>query len=299
MNYMKKSDLALSLPQRLILLLCIFLVCYILTMAAVYVLGRLFDGDPAKALRISAVLQDLLTFIIPAVATALMVTRRPAELLCMLQAPKLAVIFAVTAILFISIPLQENIIYWNYHVRLPESMASFEQAARTLEDTAFNTMKVLLANTSVLSLIVNVLIIGVMAGLSEELLFRGCFQRLLTTGGVNVHVAVWTVALCFSALHFQLFGFVPRMLLGAYFGYLLVWTGSVWVPVTAHILNNVMFVVTAWQQARLHGPDAINNEPSQWPWLYVAISLAATAVCLFGIYKISKSERLVGGIGRS
>lgn len=255
------------------MLLCIFLVCYILTMAAAYVLGRLFDGDPAKALRISAVLQDLLTFIIPAVATALMVTRRPAELLCMLRPPKLAVIFAVTAILFISIPIQENIIYWNYHIQLPESMATFEQAAQNGKRCVRHNERTP-TNTSVLSLIVNVLIIGIMAGLSEELLFRGCFQRLLTTGGVNVHVAIWTVAFCFSALHFQFFGFVPRMLLGAYFGYLLVWTGNVWVPVTAHILNNVMFVVTAWQQARLHGPDAINNEPSQWPgsmWLSVSL----------------------------
>lgn len=291
MNSMKKSDLVLSLPQRLILLFCVFLICYILTMVGAYVLGRLFADDPAKALRISAVLQDLLTFIIPAVVTALLVTRRPARLLCMMRPPALTVILLVTAILFISIPLQENIIYWNYNIELPQSMEAFEQAARKMEDAAFGTMKELLANTSVLSLIVNVLIIGVMAGLSEELLFRGCFQRLLTTGGVNVHAAIWIVAFCFSALHFQFFGFVPRMLLGAYFGYLLLWTGSVWVPVTAHILNNVMFVVTAWQQARLYGPDAIDNEPSLWPVHYAALSLVGTAICIYAIYRVSKSEK--------
>ena len=57
MNSMKKSDLVLSLPQRLILLFCVFLICYILTMVGAYVLGRLFSDDPAKALRISAVLR--------------------------------------------------------------------------------------------------------------------------------------------------------------------------------------------------------------------------------------------------
>lgn len=283
---MKKSDLALTLPQRLILLFCIFLICYILTIAGSYVLGRLLEGNPAKALRISAVLQDILTFIIPAVVTALMVTRRPAELLDLLQRPSVMSIVYVTAILFISIPLQENIIYWNYHIELPESLSAFEEAAHKMEDAAFGTMKTLLADTSVLSLIVNVLIIGVMAGLSEELLFRGCFQRLLTTGGVNIHAAVWIVAFCFSALHFQFFGFVPRMLLGAYFGYLLVWTGSVWVPVAAHILNNMMFVVTAWQQARLYGPATIDNEPSQWPWPYAVLSAIGSALCMYGIYRL-------------
>ena len=40
------------------------------------------------------------------------------------------------------------------------------------------------------------------------------------------------------------------MLLGAYFGYLLIWTGSLWAPVAAHMLNNMMFVLTAWLQVR-------------------------------------------------
>ena len=79
----EKKDMALSLAQRLLLLLCLFLVCYILTAAASYLLGRLLVGRPAAALRISAMLQDVLTFIVPAVITAVMVTRRPAELLCL------------------------------------------------------------------------------------------------------------------------------------------------------------------------------------------------------------------------
>ena len=47
-------------------------------------------------------------------------------------------------------------------------------------------------------------------------------------------------------LHFQFFGFVPRLLLGAIFGYLLHWTGSLWVPIIAHALNNSVVVVSAY-----------------------------------------------------
>lgn len=287
---MKKSDLVLTLGQRLLLLLCTFLVCYILTMAAAYVLGRVLGGNIAGAMRISAVLQDFLTFIIPAIVTALLVTRRPAELLCLTRKPKALSLLLVAVVLTVSVPAQEAVIYWNYHLTLPESMASFENTARTMENAAFETMKTLLANDSVAALIVNILIIGVLAGLSEEFLFRGCFQRLLTTGGVNRHVAVWIVAICFSAMHFQLFGFVPRTLLGAYFGYLLLWTGSLWVPVTAHILNNVMFVITAWQQVRAEGVASLDNEPSLWPaWLTVT-SVAATAIALYLTCKTGKSH---------
>ena len=281
---MKKSDLVLSLGQRLLLLLCTFLVCYVLTVAASYVLGRALSGNIAGALRISAVLQDVLTFIIPAIVTALLVTRKPAELLCLTKKPGALTLILVAAVLAVSVPIQEAVIYWNYHMSLPASLSAFENVARALEDAAFTTMKNLIANDSVAALAVNILIVGVLAGISEELLFRGCFQRLLTTGGVNKHLAVWIVSICFSAMLFQIFGFVPRTLLGAYFGYLLLWTRSLWVPVAAHILNNVMFVISAWLQIRTEGIESLDNTPSLWPvWLTVA-STAATAFSLYLIW---------------
>ncbi len=276
---MKKTDLVLSLGKRLLLLLCIFLVCFVLTMAASYVIGRLLGGNPAGAMRISAVLQDVLAFIIPAVVTALIVTRRPAELLCIRTSVNPLTLAAVVVAAVVSIPALEAIIYWNYNWTFPESMQAFADSARQMEEQAAGAMKLLLADTSVPALIVNILIVGLFAGFSEELLFRGCFQRLLVTGGVNRHLAVWLVAIAFSAMHFQLFGFVPRLLLGAYFGYLLLWTSNIWVPVTAHVLNNTMYVIIAWHQARSGAAD-ITDTPELWPWWLTALSVVATAAIL-------------------
>lgn len=283
---MKRSDLVLSLGQRLLLLLFIFIVCYGITSVAVYLLSRALAGNMPAALRIGAVLQDVFSFIVPAVATALIVTRKSAELLKVAVAPRLKYIGLLIAMLFLSIPIQENIIYWNYHIALPESLAGFGRWARELEDAGFSTMSVLLGNPSVGALIVNLLIIGFAAGFSEELLFRGCFQRLLTTGGVNRHVAVWTVAFVFSAMHFQFYGFVPRMLLGAYFGYLLIWTGSLWVPIIAHTLNNMMFVLVAWLQVRSGQP--LTDEPTLYPWYLAAASAACVYIILLLFYKSRK-----------
>ncbi|MDE6028127.1 MAG: CPBP family intramembrane metalloprotease, partial [Muribaculaceae bacterium] len=42
------------------------------------------------------------------------------------------------------------------------------------------------------------------------------------------------------------FGFVPRLLLGAFFGYLLYWSKSIWVSAFAHALNNSIVVATAY-----------------------------------------------------
>ncbi|MCM1066010.1 MAG: CPBP family glutamic-type intramembrane protease [Muribaculaceae bacterium] len=287
-----KSDLVLSLGQRLLLLLCTFLICFVLTAAASYLLGRVLAANPAAAVRISAVTQDFLTFIIPAIVTALLVTRRPAELLALTRRPSLVAVAATIVAMGVSLPAQEAIIYWNYHISLPEALAGFEAAARAMESAAGGTMRLLMADTSTPALILNLLIVGLLAALSEELLFRGCFQRLLTTGGVNRHVAVWAVAFCFSALHMQLFGFVPRLLLGAFFGYLLLWSGSLWLPVTAHALNNTLFVLSAWHQVRAEGAEALDAAPELWPaWLTVA-SIAATAAALLWLRKCANGKTL-------
>ncbi|MDE6269714.1 MAG: CPBP family intramembrane metalloprotease, partial [Muribaculaceae bacterium] len=132
----------------------------------------------------------------------------------------------------------------------------------------------------------NILIIGVAAGVSEELFFRGALQRLLSTGGMSTHAAVWTAAVVFSAMHLQFFGFVPRMLLGAYFGYLLVWSRSIWLPAAAHALNNTVYVIMQWYYLRNGEPDVtIDNVGlgSTWPWAIV--SLAATILLIVITYR--------------
>ncbi len=290
---MKRSDLVLSLGQRLFLLLCMFLICYVLTVVLSYLTSRALVARPAAALRIGALIQDVVTFIIPAVACSVFVCRRPASMLC-LQKPGPVMLLLVALMLAVSVPLQEAVIYWNYHIALPESMAAFEEVSRSLEDTAFSTMKVLLGDTGTGGLILNLLVVGVAAGFAEELFFRGCFQRLLVTGGVNVHLAIWAVAACFSALHLQFFGFVPRMLLGAYFGYLLLWTGSIWVPVTAHVLNNMIFVFTAWLHVRSNGIDALTNDPSMWSLWPTLGSAAATGAVLYAMWRLRQSAEHSG-----
>lgn len=281
---MNKKDLVLSLPQRLILFGCLFILGYSITLGMTYFLGMVMKGNPAGAMRIASVIQDVMAFIVPAVATAVLISRRPAELLCLTGGLNLTWIALVGALLFFSIPVSEAIIYWNEHITLPPAFAELEDTMRTMENTATQTSRLLMSNPSVLALIVNILIIGVGAGVAEEMLFRGCFQRLLMTGGINHHIAIWTVAVIFSAIHFQFFGFVPRMLLGAYFGYLMFWSKSVWIPAIAHTLNNSMVVITAWGEVRLHPDQSLDTTATLPPEWLIVLSLILTAVTLGLMY---------------
>ncbi len=280
-NTSAKDEFPMNLrpTQTICLLLCIFIICYILTTLAVFAVTRATAGNQVAGLRISAILQDVLLFVVPAVATAMISTRYPAQLLCLMQAPRVKLIVIIIAVLVVSIPAQDAVIYWNYHWSwLPPAV---EQFARNLEEAAESTLSTFMADDSAISLIINIIIIGVAAGFSEELLFRGTILRLLMRSRLNTHVCIWLVAIIFSAMHFQFFGFVPRMLLGAYFGYLLVWTRSVWMPAIAHVLNNTVYVVAAWVQMRSSGMEAAGTEPTLWSFTATAASAVLTIGLLY------------------
>lgn len=235
-------QLTLTLNKRLLLLLCTVVVGFFITGVLAALLMAAFSPT-TFVVRMVTMLQDILVFIVPPVATAVIVTRRPASLLCLDSRPGLLPALVWMLLIVVSIPAMNVVVAANASVPLPAGVRDMLLAA---ENHAAETIAVLCGPHTVGNLIVSVLIVGVMAGVGEELLFRGGLQRMLTTGGVNPHTAIWVTAAVFSLVHFQMLGFVPRMLLGAMFGYALYYTGSIWVPMLMHTLNNTIYVVSQW-----------------------------------------------------
>lgn len=101
-----------------------------------------------------------------------------------------------------------------------------------------------------LTLMINLVVMALLPALGEELLFRGVFQRLMQRSGVSAHLSVWLAAALFSAIHMQFLGFVPRLLMGAVLGYLLLWSGNLWYPIIAHFANNAAAIILSFAQQR-------------------------------------------------
>ena len=114
------------------------------------------------------------------------------------------------------------------------------------EDKAKEAILGLISEKGVIPFVINLFVIAIIAGITEEFLFRGALFSIIRRKIKNPHVIIWIIAAIFSAIHLQFYGFVPRMLLGALMGYLLYWTGSIWVPVFAHFLNNAIGVVSMY-----------------------------------------------------
>lgn len=240
------------------------------------------DGFSAKGMRIFTVVQDLLVFILPAVIAAFVATRLPASLLSINVKPRLFTVVMAIIVMLTSLPAMEWLIEWNNNLHLPESMSSIEEALRSMEDSASTGIGALSGGDSVGDLIMGILIIGVLTGIAEELFFRGALQNLfMSMPRVKKHFAIWAAAFIFSFMHFQFFGFLPRLLLGAYFGYLIWWSGSVWVPVIAHAVNNSLVVLLSWVSLRSGVAETVEKAASVnigSDWYTILLSVAVTAL---------------------
>jgi membrane protease YdiL (CAAX protease family) len=275
--------LSLTLGKRLAFFACITAFCLIVTSVIVGFISYKAGTSSVPMMRIAAVLQDVFLFIVPALVTAILITRLPATFLAVDKKPKgLSIVIAI-ATMIVSIPAMNALITFNEGIHLPESMSALEAAMRQAEAAAQQSVATLLGGDTIGSLVVSVLIVGVLAGFSEELFFRGTFLRLLTTGNVNKHVAIWVVAFVFSAMHMQFYGFMPRMLLGAFFGYMMCWSGSLWLPIIMHVLNNSIYIIGEWSAS---GEDVSINTFGAENILAIIIS---TVLTVAGLYTLRKS----------
>lgn len=140
-------------------------------------------------------------------------------------------------------------------------------------------------------LIMNLLLIGVIAGVGEELVFRGVIQRFVAQASSNLHIAVWTSALLFSLIHFQPEGFIPRFLLGAFLGYLLLWTGNLWSSIFAHMSFNSIQVLLFYYFPQETIEDSLNMEPDFSPWISIS-SVGLFIFACYAIWNMNKKEHI-------
>lgn len=205
------------------------------------------------ALLCASVAQNLLAFAFPAWIIGRVLTGSDSgsfKMLGIFSCPSLKNLFGALCLFIIALPVIEQLILWNESMKLPEIMAGLEKTLRAWEDASQTITQRLLSDYSVGGLVSGVICIGIITGCCEEIFFRGAMQTILSKSQLGSIGAIWVTAIVFSVLHFQFFGFFPRMVLGLGFGYLFYWTRSIWVSAFVHTLNNSLVVIVAWLEGR-------------------------------------------------
>ena len=156
-------------------------------------------------------------------------------------------LFPILLLMFVLfLPILNLSVELNNLLQLPEWLFELENWMRNAEDSAMEKTTALLKMNGYRDLFINILLIGVLPAVGEELAFRGVIQQTLIKKSNNAHWGIWGAAFIFSFIHFQFFGFLPRLLLGAFFGYLFYWSKSLWLPILGHFINNTSAVLIAF-----------------------------------------------------
>ena len=201
-------------------------------------------------------------------------------------------ILVVTALIVISFMAINTIfIEWNAAFTFPDFMKEFGDWARAQETKAELLTKFFTTFNSTGDFLFGVVVIALLPAIGEELVFRGMLQPEIYRASGNHHAAIWVSAIIFSAFHMQFFGFVPRMLLGALFGYLYVWSGNLLFPMIAHFVNNGFSVLMMYLYQR--GTITVDmDSPEAAPWPLVASFTLIFAALLFYFKKYHASQNL-------
>ena len=250
--------------------------------------------------------QSAAMFLLPPLCMAYLWSKQPLEWL-KVKGERLKVksegVWAVLLML-VALPAINLLAHINEQMALPAFLEPLEAWMKTQEETAKNLTDQFMHVTTFGGLIINLLLMAVLPAISEELTFRGVLMNLFKVKGERLkvkgesvpHLAIWCSAILFSAIHLQFYGFVPRMLMGALFGYMLVWTGSLWTPILMHFTNNAMAVILYFVSLRagwdIEMMDAIGTNDTLW------LGVVSMVITIVGIYAFRRSTTMSNASSR-
>ena len=206
------------------------------------------DAQSVVALKWLQVLQTFATFLAPAILCAWMwdENKQPFAWLKMNHAPSWQDVLIVLAIMLCALPAINLLADLNSRVVLPEGLSGLEQWMKAREQEAADLTRRFLQADHIGTMILNIGLMALFPAFAEEISFRGTLQQTIThhPSPISRHLAIWATAIIFSAIHIQFYGFIPRMLMGAMFGYIFVWSGNLWLPIIMHFTNNTIAVMS-------------------------------------------------------
>ena len=291
-----KMEQSHLMAKLIVWLGCIFVMFSLVTL---YIAICAFDGIKfdVTALKWIQLAQTIALFLVPSSLVAYLVSKSPIKWLKLDTRPEVKSVLWAIGIMLVALPAINLLADLNQQMVLPTWLSGVEEWMKSKEAEAEWLTKQFMSATTIGGLLVNLFLMAVLPAVSEEITFRGVLQQLFQASKVSMiqaskvpHLAIWCTAIIFSAIHMQFYGFIPRMLLGALFGYMFVWTGSLWVPMLMHFVNNGMAVLlyyianrAAWDMDKV---DAVGTGNTLWMGV---VSLVLTIV---GIYMFRRSTTM-------
>jgi membrane protease YdiL (CAAX protease family) len=299
-----RAALAKSPFLQLILLLCLCLIFVVIFsviggLLALTIYGfnpseinNLGDPEIVKGMKLLQLFSALGLFIVPPLLYGLFTSKHPVESLGLSKVAVPLNYVLIVVLMVVLTPFLSWVIELNAGLVLPDFLSDIEAWMRSGESKAEGLTKAFLTFDGIGSLLLVMVIVAIVPAIGEELLFRGVLQKIMISWTKNPHAGIWIAAFLFSALHLQFFGFFPRLLLGALFGYLFLWSNALWLPILGHFINNGSVVMASYFY-----PELINDTDFSFfgagngSLAIYLLSFIFTLAILFSIWKLNRKEK--------
>ena len=271
-----------STGMRFFLYLIILLISSIIGIAIAFPL--MTAGD--MGLKIGQGISSIMMFVVPPIVYYF-ITRKEQQMQALgLRRPDHPwwLILISAAVIFVSVPVTTTLTTWNESMSLGGALSQLEKLLKELEETAQAATEKMLNVNTIGGLLLNLLIIALIPAVGEELTFRGVLQQSLTRK-MNPHLAIFLSAAIFSFIHFQFYGFLPRLFLGVLLGYMFYITNSLWASMLMHFLNNGTAVVLYYLSNKGIIEDAEHFGETQNVWILFASALLTSGLIVFSLAK--------------
>jgi hypothetical protein len=171
------------------------------------------------------------------------------------------------------------IFWWLVHANWPEARRLRQQVERLISE--------LFPRASLVELAA----VAAVAGVSEELLFRGVAQSLLARWSTPM-IALIVASLIFGLFHaVSLLYFVVATLAGAYFGWLMVTFGDLVAPIVAHAFYD--FIALAYLTRQLNARVSTRLKMQrQVPWRPIMNGLAIKTITCQQLHELSRAKQV-------
>ncbi|MBN2830420.1 MAG: CPBP family intramembrane metalloprotease [Candidatus Cloacimonetes bacterium] len=134
------------------------------------------------------------------------------------------------------------------------------------------------------------MIIAVLPGFCEEMMFRGFMYRFFENG--KKWFPIVASAMLFAIYHLDMFRLLPAFLLGLYLGFLLQRTNSIYITILAHSLNNGIAVLLSrfqevpWMQVFISDNGEINL-------IFILISFVLVGIVIWLIKNLNPLPKVL------
>jgi uncharacterized protein len=166
-----------------------------------------------------------------------------------------------------------------------------DQVAKTLEDTYNEQVMALSHLEGWGEYFMALAIMAFFPAMFEELFFRGAVQNLLEKWWRNPLMAILVTSIFFSIIHFSIYLFLSRAVLGFALGMMYYKTKNIWVNIIAHFLNNAIAVTQLFYMSRMNKKINVDELDPSVPWWLGIIALVGLYFLFIVLEKYSENNK--------